>query len=30
MIKIENTIKDKVIQINSSNNVNQYLNIKLE
>lgn len=30
MIKIENTIKDKVSQINSSNNVNQYLNIKLE
>ena len=28
MIKIENTIKDKVSQINSSNNVNQYLNIK--
>ena len=25
MIKIENTIKDKVSQINSSNNVNQYL-----
>ena len=30
MIKIENTIKDKVSQINSSNNVNQYLNIKIE
>lgn len=30
MIKVENTIKDKVSQINSSNNVNQYLNIKLE
>lgn len=30
MIKIENTIKDKVSQINSSNNVNQYLNVKLE
>ena len=30
MIKIENTIRDKVSQINSSNNVNQYLNIKLE
>ena len=30
MIKIENTIKDKVSQINSFNNVNQYLNIKLE
>lgn len=30
MIKIENTIKDKVSQINSSNNVNQYLSIKLE
>ena len=30
MIKFENTIKDKVSQINSSNNVNQYLNIKLE
>lgn len=30
MIKIESTIKDKVSQINSSNNVNQYLNIKLE
>lgn len=30
MIKIENTIKDRVSQINSSNNVNQYLNIKLE
>ena len=30
MIKIENIIKDKVSQINSSNNVNQYLNIKLE
>ena len=30
MIKIENTIKDKVSQINSSNNINQYLNIKLE
>ena len=30
MIKIENTIKDKVSQINSSNNVKQYLNIKLE
>lgn len=30
MIKIENTVKDKVSQINSSNNVNQYLNIKLE
>ena len=30
MIKIENTIKDKVNQINSSNNVNQYLNVKLE
>ena len=30
MIKIENIIKDKVSQINSSNNVNQYLKIKLE
>lgn len=30
MIKIESAIKDKVSQINSSNNVNQYLNIKLE
>lgn len=30
MIKIENGIRDKVNQINSSNNVNQYLNVKLE
>lgn len=30
MIKFESGIKDTVDKINSSNNVNQYLNIKLE